>query len=145
MNNNIQNIEKGLTDLRAAIKMSQPVEVDQDYALLVSVKALADCKPNPFWIKGTNGRMLYINPAYTVEIGIQADAYMGEKDTGRWDSPTAVMFRDNDGAVIKEKRAMKFIEDVPINGVIIQYKVLKWPVYLNGHLIGVAGEILGKV
>lgn len=144
MPNNFEKIEKGLADLRKALKSERLMDVEQNQALLLSIKALSDCRPTPCWIKGTNGRMLYINPAYEKEFGIQVDEYMGEKDSEKWEHPIAVHFRDNDSVVIKEKRAMKFIEDVPINGVIIQYRILKWPVYLNGHLVGVAGESLGK-
>lgn len=143
MSRNIENIEKGLADLRIAVSSLKPSEMEQDYALLLSIKALMDCKERPGWIKGTNGRMLYVNPAYTKEFGIQVDKYMGSKDDSYWESQIAIAFRDNDGLVAASGEQQTFIEDVILNGVTFKYEILKWPVYINGHLVGIAGESLG--
>ena len=144
MNTNIENIEKGLAGVRKALLSYQPSEVDQQQAILLSIKALSDCKPNPFWLKGCCGRMLYLNPAYTKEFGVSAEAYLGDKDEFQWDKPTADSFKENDEEVIREGKAMKFIEEIPLEGEIHRYRIWKCPVYINGQVRGVAGESLGR-
>ena len=143
MSRNIENIEKGLTDLRNAVSDLVPSEIEQDYALLLSIKALMDCKRQPSWIKGTNGRMLYVNPEYTKQFGIKVEKYMGNKDEECWDKSVASVFRDNDRLVELTGEQHSFIEDVTVNDSIVKYRVSKWPVYLNNHLVGIAGESLG--
>lgn len=139
-NTNIQNIEKGIRDLRMALNNTS---MDQEFVLLLSIKALSDSRPNPCWIKGTNGRMLYVNPAYTSEFGIEPEEYIGDKDSKHWGDATAAIFRGNDNLVASRGTAMTFIEDVPMDGNTVKYKIVKWPVYLRGKLVGIAGESLG--
>ena len=143
MPNNFDKIEKGLADLRYALKSERLMDIEQNQALLLSIKALSDCRPTPCWIKGTDCRMLYINPAYEKEFGVSKDEYVGEKDGRHWDDETSVGFKSNDSIVAKSGKSKTFIEDVLINNKITPYKILKWPVYLNGRLIGIAGESLG--
>ena len=140
MSTNIENIEKGIRDLREALN---DTEVDQEVVLLLSIKALSDSRPTPCWIKGTDGRVLYVNPAYTAEFGVHVDDYMGDKDGKHWGHAIAVAFRDNDKIVASRGTAMTFIEDVPIGDETVKYNMVKWPVYLHGKLIGIAGESLG--
>ena len=87
--------------------------------------------------------MLYINPAYEKEFGVSKDEYVGEKDGQPWDDETSVGFKSNDSIVAKSGESKTFIEDILINNKTTPYKILKWPVYLNGRLIGIAGESLG--
>lgn len=143
MTKNFDKIEKGLADLRQALKSERLMEIEQNQALLLSIKALSDCRPTPCWIKGTDCRMLYINPAYEKEFGVSKDEYVGEKDGQPWDDETAVGFKSNDSIVAKSGESKTFIEDILINNKTTPYKILKWPVYLNGRLIGIAGESLG--
>lgn len=143
MNTNIENIEKGLAGVRKALLSYRPSAVEQKQATLLSIKALSDCKPNPFWLKGCCGRMLYLNPAYTKAFKVSAEAYLGSKDHAQWDKNTAESFKCNDGEVILKGKAMKFIEEVLLEGEVHRYHILKWPVYMNGQIIGVAGESLG--
>lgn len=144
MNTNIENIEKGLAGVRKALLSCQPSEVEQQQAILLSIKALSDCKPNPFWLKGCCGRMLYLNPAYTKEFKVSGEAYLGSKDHVQWDKNTAESFKGNDEKVILKGKAMNFIEEVLLEGEVNRYHILKWPVYMNGQIIGVAGESLGR-
>ena len=144
MTENIDKIEKGLADLRQALRDTACSDIDQDQALLLSIRALMDCRPTPCWLKGTNGRMLYINPAYEAEFGIDVVQYVGDKDHTHWAIDTAIAFRDNDCIVASRGIAKTFIEEVEISGESKKYKVLKWPVFINDHLVGVAGESLGE-
>ena len=89
MSTNIENIEKGIRDLREALN---DTEVDQEVVLLLSIKALSDSRPTPCWIKGTDGRVLYVNPAYTAEFGVHVDDYRGDKDGKHWGHAIAVAF-----------------------------------------------------
>lgn len=143
MPNNFEKIEKGLADLRQALKSERLMDIEQNQALLLSIKALSDCRPTPCWIKGTDCRVLYINPAYEKEFGAIKDEYVGEKDDQHWDPKTTSVFKENDSLVASSGESKLFIEDILINNKITPYKILKWPVYLNGRLIGIAGESLG--
>lgn len=143
MSKNFDKIEKGLADLRQALKSERLMDIEQNQALLLSIKALSDCRPTPCWIKGTDCRMLYINPAYEKEFGASKDEYVGEKDGQHWDSKTISGFKENDSLVALSGESKLFIEDILINNKTTPYKILKWPVYINGRLIGIAGESLG--
>lgn len=76
---------------------------------------MLESSPHPEWAKGVDGRMRYINFAYEQAFGIRRDEYVGRLDIEVWDRETALTFSKHDSDVLREKRMIEFVEQVPIN------------------------------
>ena len=113
--------------------------IDQEYLILLSIKALLDSRDVPTWFKSPSGNMLYINPAYEKAYNILAEDYAGKTDKEIWlEDKTAYQFKSNDNLAMSEGKAIT--ADEIVNGKTV--RVRKWPVYISDKLIGVAGEVL---
>lgn len=140
-------LDRALSDLKDRIsRIGGDAGFGRRQALLVSLKALLDCRETPCWLKAIDGRMLYLNPAYTREFGKTLADYGGNYDSSQWGEPTGLEFGGNDARALECGHEITVIEDVPgKDGEVIPYKIKKWPVYLDGEAIGCAGESLGPV
>lgn len=114
-----------------------------DRALLMTLKAVHDCNPRPTWVKDAQGTMLYLNPAYTRHFKVRYEDYAGARDHAVQSKRVADGYSESDLKVVRDRKAYLFIEDVPKDGKLVPYRIKKWPVFLEGVLIGVAGESLG--
>ena len=115
-----------------------------EYTILVSLRAFLDCRKQPCWLKAAEGRMVYLNPAYTEIFGKTLVDYIGEKDNKEWGEVVGAHFDGNDKKAIQNGKEVEVVEQIPMpNGEIVAHMIRKWPVYLKGELIGVAGESLG--
>lgn len=142
----LSKLDLALQGVRAAVEAREgDYSPSQSTALLLSIRALLDCREHPCWLKGTGGRMLYLNPAYAIEFSVELVEYSGEIDNKVWDSDTGASFATNDQLAIDKGSEIIVIEQVPFGDELIEYRIRKWPVYLDGQLIGVAGESLGRV
>lgn len=113
-------------------------------ALLVALKSLLDTRSTPTWLKSADQkRMMFINPAYTREFGVSYDEYLGRSDDEVWGENQ--LYSDNDQLVLDSCQEMEFEEWVSVNGNDYLYKVRKWPVILDGVVLGIAGESLGPL
>ena len=97
--------------------------------------------PFPAWVKNTNLTMVAVNPAYTQEYGITLEEYAGLKDEDAWKLQD---FNALDRAVMKEERSKIKIETLFNRKVGRRQTVVvcKWPLYIDGALIGPAGFCL---
>ncbi len=117
---------------------SDPQTLDKEHLILLSIKALLDCKDTPTWLKSPTGYMLYINPAYSNKYNIDPEKYAGAKDEDVWGKELSQVFREYDKQAMDAGKTIFAEEEVEGNII----KVKKWPVYIEGKLIGVAGEVL---
>ena len=121
-----------------------PELLKQQEALLVALKSLLDTRSTPTWLKSADQKkMMFINPAYTAEFGISYEDYMGRSDEEVWGYDQ--LYSDNDQLVLDSCQEMEFEEWVNVKGSDVLYKVRKWPVILEGVVLGIAGESLGPI
>ena len=106
--------------------------------LLYSLRALLDSRDVPTWLKSISGHMLYVNPAYSQRFGVTVEQYGGRADADVWGPDTAAMFEAND------RRALDAAGCITTTEVVegVSLKVRKWPVFMEGQVMGVAGEIV---
>lgn len=118
--------------------------LDKHHNELVSFLA---CMPLPAWIKDLNSRMIYINPAYEREYGISVEIYNSKLDAEVWDNEEVVgEYVSHDGLVIRSQAYRSLTEYyVDPQGVKHPIEVLKWPLIVNGMVVGVAGVALIEV
>lgn len=113
-------------------------------ALLTALKSLLDTRSTPTWLKSADQKkMLFVNPAYTKEFSVTYEDYVGLRDKDVWEF--GQLYSDNDQLVLDSCQEMEFEETVVIKGESVIYKVRKWPVILDGVVLGIAGESLGPV
>jgi len=96
--------------------------------------------PWPAWVKGLDGTLLAMNPAYTEAYDVSVHDYVGTVD-GVWPEATRKLFGENDAEVLRTERAATYIERFhnPRTNRNENALVLKFPVYESGNLWGVGG------
>jgi hypothetical protein len=100
--------------------------------------------PHPAWIKRwPTLEMLVINRAYEETYGIEAASYVGQNDGAIWGEDTAAHFNDADRAAFESgedvTRQETFLN--PRTGTMETTTTTKWPVRINGAVVGIAGII----
>jgi PAS domain S-box-containing protein len=63
------------------------------------------------WAKDADGRHVYLNAAYERQLGVRLEDWRGKTDFQLWPPEIARVFRDNDLAVLRHKRAVEVIEE----------------------------------
>jgi PAS domain-containing protein len=96
--------------------------------------------PWPAWLKGTDGRVLATNPAYTERYGADEADMVGQSD-GFWPPVTTRQFQANDSEVARTGKARTYVERIynPKTGKHENITVVKFPVYSGMDLVGVGG------
>lgn len=109
--------------------------------------------PIPAWVKGIDGRMITLNPAYE-ELFLQPYGktmrdYVGLTDEEFWGSlglpEQGKVYWENDMKVIRSGRVTRIEEDVSINGATVTLIVYKYPYFSSSFgsspskIVGVAG------
>lgn len=114
--------------------------------------------PIPAWIKGVDGRMITLNPAYEdlflKPYGKTMRDYIGLTDEEFWGSlglqEQAKAYWQNDMKVIRSGRVTRVEEDVIIKGTTITLIVYKYPYFSSSFgstpskVVGVAGLCVVK-
>src|SRR5262249_58390558 len=59
------------------------------------------------WAKDADGRHVYMNAAYEQQLGVRLEDCRGKTDSQLWPPEIARVFRDNDLAVLRRKRAVE--------------------------------------
>lgn len=110
-----------------------------------ALAAFVQSVPLPAWVKDKNGMMLYINEHYTRAYGVSPQDYIGRTDAEVWGRETAERFRANDLAVMESGLPYYAVE--PVHNVVTGRQqfldVLKFPLLLDGSLLGIAGIVTG--
>lgn len=106
--------------------------------------------PLPAWVKVGDGcefTMLAVNHAYTHTYGISDADYFGKQDNLHWSASETKAFQNTrDEAVTTGKPVM--VSSVVLNrltGKNERVSMVKWPLYSQGAVIGVAGIILERI
>jgi hypothetical protein len=87
--------------------------------------------------------MLVINRAYEEDYGVEATRYVGNPDGAIWGQETASHFNEADRAAFKSNGAVTRQETFrnPKTGQMETTTTIKWPVLINGLVVGIAGII----
>jgi PAS domain-containing protein len=87
--------------------------------------------------------MLVINRAYEDIYGIEAASYVGQNDGTVWGEDTAAHFNEADRAAFESNGAVTRQETFrnPKTGQMETTTTVKWPVLINGVVVGIAGII----
>lgn len=100
--------------------------------------------PFPAWVKDKAFRMVYLNPAYTAQFGIEKLAYEGKTDFDLWPPEIAAQYRANDESVIASNTPHSSIERVPATvGRTVDLIITKFPLWEMGEISGIAGICVG--
>ena len=116
---------------------------------LLVLSVTEDNFPEPKWLKSSDLMMLSLNKAYEdqflIPFDLRREDYIGNYDQDIWDAEMALRFRENDLAIIRNKIPMTFT--VPIfnnKGDLINWKVTKYPIIVNGMVIAIGGYAVKK-
>lgn len=134
-------LDKQLRKLELLILAAKPKTMfwEGDSALLVSLKALLDCRSAPTWLKNMEGRFLYLSPSYCHRFNIPTESGLGHNPNVAWGGKAPAEWQDNDQSVVDDMCEKLFVESTPLGSSIL---VRKWPVIIEGVLVGVAGEVV---
>lgn len=122
----------------------------ENYSKLELFQEYINTLPFPAWIKGYDPSrdefvMVMINYAYSSQFGISKQRYEGSTDReAGWDDEAAMVFEENDRAVLQSKGYIKKKEMFPetVNStVLVEYTVWKFSIRLGGEKVGVGGMI----
>ena len=99
--------------------------------------------PIPMWLKDENGTMLACNRSYEelflLPMGKTRADYIGYSDFDVWPEDVAKTFIANDIEVYRNGKIFNSTERFPVDGIITDYHVIKYPRYAGGQKIGIAG------
>lgn len=107
--------------------------------------------PLPAWVKVVNEKgeliMLSINKAYSDTYGIQPTDYAGKRDNVHWTSIETKRFKEQAAAAIRAGKPV-LANSIVLNRITGQNErvcIIKWPLYYQEKVIGVAGIILERI
>lgn len=137
-------LDRQLEKLESLIKQSveeQLIWANFNATLMLSLRALLDCRATPTWLKDEKGSILYMNPAFCRAYQLDSKNYLGKTPDDIWTSEGRMLsdWRKNDIKVLEKIQEQTFLEDAPDGSTML---VRKWPVLLHGVTVGIAAEIL---
>lgn len=106
--------------------------------------------PLPAWVKVGNGSeftMLAVNHAYTHTYGISDSDYYGKSDNIHWSASESRAFQSTRAETIDTGRPVITTSIVlnRLTGKNERVSMIKWPLYYQDKVIGVAGVILERI
>ncbi len=130
-------------------QLSKTVDRMEGYYLLdphyKELQALISCCPYPMWFKDTDLRMVYLNKAYELEFGISVVQYASRLDHEIWPKFVADEYAHNDRLVVSTQQPISVVERyVSKIGEEFEISVVKWPLFVQDTILGVAGMALGR-
>ncbi len=99
--------------------------------------------PLPAWYKDADGKMRFINSAYTLAFQIRPEEYIGRKDRDIWPPDTATQFARSDDKVKHHGVEMHFVEEVPDRAMMDDAPKNAWYVIKFPYRNSMTGEIQG--
>lgn len=126
---------------------SAHVLLDKRHNELISFLA---CLPLPAWIKDLEYRMIYINPAYEQEYGVNVEDYNSKLDSEMWVNESAAeaikAYLEHDELVVSTRSYLSLNEQyVDPAGKSHPIKVLKWPLIVTGDVVAVASLVITEI
>jgi hypothetical protein len=107
------------------------------------VNALTNDLPLPFWLKGRDGKMIYINKPYEEVFlnprGLTYYDYINKTDYDVWGKQMADRFKKNDEVAMKSEEPVVFQEVITVNGVSETWTIVKFKRKLGNTVIGIGG------
>lgn len=119
-------------------------KVNQQAIQIMLLESAHNDHPFPMWLKGVDGEMLSINPAYEdvflAPRGKSMGDYIGQNDYNVWPKEIADKFWQNDLRVIRTRKTWRGREDIMnAAGGIEQWNIIKYPRFSGRTIIGIAG------
>lgn len=131
-------------DTQAAVIEDQANTIRTLQKYVVQLETAQVSLPMPMWVKDRGGVMLFANEAYEEKYltprGFSVDDYIGKKDEDVWPVSVAEEFRRHDLAVLSRGEVWRGFEGVEnANGDIEPWRIMKWPIKLDGIVIAIGG------
>ncbi len=123
-------------DLRIICRLADIFAValqrERDLANLVMAqsrfRAFMEHVPAVTYMKGLDGRYVFVNRKYEELLGTTEGEIVGRTDADLWPEPTAEQFGRNDRNVLSSGQSGRFIEFVPVGAETREYLSFKFPV-----------------
>lgn len=134
-------VMQSLLDTLKQQQAEAAVEADQ----LGFLGASFDACPFPMWIKSIQPdgtfRMARVNRAFEQLVGVSGATYFAKTDDEVWGADIAKASHETDVLALKTGHTVEsspIIPD-PQTGQRFQWRGVKWPIYIRGAIVGVAG------
>ena len=116
----INGLENEISNLKNIIEKLNIylVKKENEFTLFSNIKYNY---PFPFWIKDSNGTMMYVNKAYEKAFNVSKSRYIGNKDESIWGIEKAKEFRKCDLEARDDPKGYKMFSDE-----CDYYNVVKW-------------------
>jgi PAS domain-containing protein len=141
----IDELEK-LIETQTQIMRQQSEEINKLRMQLITLENSANDAPLPIWLKDNNGYMIFLNSYYEdmflTPAGKTIDDYIGKSDVDVWGEEIGEEYRGNDLEVHYNRKAIRYVENVKVNGVESAIEVLKYPRFYKNQVIGIGGLVL---
>lgn len=99
--------------------------------------------PIPMWLKDTQGVMLAVNSAYEkmflIPNGKTSQDYVGNRDVDVWGPVLGAQYWSHDQKVLHTGQTFDGFETVVLDGVQMNYRIIKYIRYAGRAKIGIAG------
>ncbi len=98
--------------------------VDGDF-----LAGLLDSTSLVVYLKDVEGRYLYVNRRYERLAGVPRERILGKRDHDFFPKETADLFRAQDAAVARRRKALEFEETIPLPGGVLSFLTEKFPLF----------------
>lgn len=127
-----------------ADKRASEADLDAMRLRMVLMEGTQGSLPWPAWTKDRSGVVVSANEAYERTFlrdrGYTLLDYVGHDDFAVWPTEIAQAYRANDARVMRTKQMEIFEESVQLaSGKVITMPFVKYPVVVNGGVLGVSG------
>lgn len=137
--NRINSLEKEIGNLKGIIEKLNIslVKKDNEFLLFSSVKYDI---PFPFWIKDSNGKMIFINNAYERAFGVTKAEYVGKTDEEMYGKEKADLWKKGDIEARNDPKGYKILDNECED-----YNVVKWCYKIENKVISDYGCCFPKI
>jgi PAS domain S-box-containing protein len=95
--------------------------------------------PGVAFIKDLEGRYVYYNEAAHTLFGKNPEQFLGKTDDEVWPEENAARYRENDAAVVRDRRPAEFVESVEQSDGNHSWLMYKFPIVEAGAVVLVGG------
>lgn len=138
-----------ISDLKMEnLKLS--TKISEQFNYIEIIKSYYEHMPVPAWLKDKESRMFFINSKYESLFGVTKMQYQNRTDEEVWGEVIGKIYQKHDKKVMDANKGVIVSEKVPSNpedpeGDYNMWKILKFPIYLDGELFGVGGIAIEKL